>query len=91
MDRSLAPVAPEVLSLTFPDPQPVDLRGLPPPEPLERILSALALESPGPLSFLLSMEPLLLYPLLRREGVRWEVRRGPAGVEITLQRRSHKP
>lgn len=68
-----------------PDPQPVDLRGLPPPEPLERILSAIAHEPPGPLSFLLSMEPLLLYPLLRRERVRWRVRRFSGGVEITIE------
>lgn len=68
------------------EPTPVDLRGLPPPEPLERILSALAGGPEGPCSFLLSMEPLLLYPLLRRERVRWRVRRFSGGVEITIER-----
>ncbi|HSN21990.1 MAG TPA: DUF2249 domain-containing protein [Usitatibacter sp.] len=70
---------------------PVDLRGLPPPEPLERILAAIAEESSAPLSFLLSMEPLLLYALLRREGVRWRVQRSDAGVELTIERRARKP
>jgi hypothetical protein len=64
---------------------PVDLRGLPPPQPLERILCALAEGRDAPCSFLLSMEPLLLYPLLRRERVRWRVRRVDGGVEITIE------
>lgn len=64
---------------------PIDLRGLEPPEPLARILSAL--EGAGPLSFLLSREPLLLYPLLRREGWRHRTRRTDDGVvELTLER-----
>ena len=71
--------------MTSAEPLPVDLRGLPPPEPLERILSAIASGPEGPRSFLLSMEPLLLYPFLRRERVRWRVRRFAGGVEITIE------
>lgn len=73
-----------------PSSPPVDLRGLPPPEPLERILAALSGEGGASLSFLLSMEPLLLYPLLRRERVRWQVRHTEAGVELTIERRAHE-
>lgn len=73
------------------DPEPVDLRGLPPPEPLERILAVVEARCGGPVSFLLSMEPLLLYPLLRRQGVRWRIARSAAGVEITIEARAHEP
>jgi hypothetical protein len=69
----------------------VDLRGLPPPEPLERILAALADGDDSPLTFLLSMEPLPLYFMLRRERLRYRVRRLEAGVEITIERSAHKP
>ena len=82
---------PEDPSLIAPATPPVDLRGLPPPEPLERILAAIGSEPSSPLSFLLSMEPLLLYPLLRREGVRWQARRTEAGVELTIERSLRKP
>jgi hypothetical protein len=78
-------LAPEARSLTSRESMPVDLRGLAPPQPLERILSAIAEGSDTPRSFLLSMEPLLLYPLLRREHVRWRVRRFSGGVEITIE------
>lgn len=83
------PAAPtQAPPLAIPPAPPVDLRGLPPPEPLERILDALSGEPAAPLCFLLSMEPLLLYPLLRRERVRWQVRRTEAGVELTVERRA---
>jgi len=72
-------------------PTAVDLRGLPPPEPLERILAALADGDGSPLAFLLSMEPLPLYFLLRRERLRYRVRRLEAGVEIIIERASRKP
>jgi hypothetical protein len=81
---------PEAAALIPPDPPPVDLRGLPPPEPLERILSAIASDPAERLSFLLSMEPLLLYGLLRRERVRWHVQRVEAGVELTIERGARK-
>jgi hypothetical protein len=64
----------------------VDLRGLDPPEPLTRILDALAAE--GPLRFLLSREPLPLYPILRLEGRRFRVSTQSEGVELTLERRA---
>lgn len=72
--------------MTFDKSTPVDLRGLPPPEPLERILTAIEGRPAAPLSFLLSMEPLLLYPLLRRERLRWHVRHVADGVELTIER-----
>ena len=72
-------------------PDVVDLRGLPPPEPLERILAAIADGCEAPLAFLLSMEPLPLYLLLRREGLRYRVRRLDVGVELVIERSLHKP
>ena len=63
----------------------VDLRGLPPPEPLERILRAVEADE-IPSTFLLAMEPLPLFVLLRHAGVRYRVRRIEEGVEITLDR-----
>lgn len=83
--RTLLCTSPENLSLTPLPPPPVDLRGLPPPEPLERILAAIADANGAPLRFLLSMEPLLLYGLLRRERVRYRVERSEAGVEIIIE------
>ena len=77
--------------MTSSEPQPVDLRGLPPPEPLERILAALAEERAAQLTFLLSMEPLPLYVILRKAGVRYQVRRTPGAVEITLDRSVRNP
>src|SRR5690348_16225627 len=83
---------PEVRSLTSPTlPNAVDLRGLPPPEPLERILAAIGEGLDAPLAFLLSREPLPLYLFLRREGLRYRVRRLEAGVEIVIERPEHKP
>jgi hypothetical protein len=57
-------------------PQPVDLRGLDPPEPLLRILAAIDSGAAGPLVFWLSREPYPLYPLLGAAGWRHSVRRG---------------
>lgn len=71
--------------------QAVDLRGLPPPEPLERILAALDADRAAPLTFLLSMEPLPLYVILRKAGVRYRVRRTLAAIEITLERGLRNP
>jgi hypothetical protein len=78
--------------VTQPLPDPVDLRGLPPPEPLERILAAIAEAPPrASLRFLLSMEPLLLYGLLRRERIRYRVERIEGVVALTIERSEHKP
>jgi hypothetical protein len=70
-------------------PQPDDLRGLDPPEPLVRILAAIE-EAPGPLEFWLSREPYPLYPLLAAAGWRHEVRREGDAVVLTIMRRAEK-
>jgi hypothetical protein len=67
-------------------PQPVDLRGLDPPEPLVRILAAIEDEA-GPREFRLSREPYPLYPLLAAAGWRHEVRREEDAVLLKLSRR----
>lgn len=77
--------------MASPDILAVDLRGLPPPEPLERILAALDEERAGPVTFLLSMEPLPLYVILRKARVAYSVRRTAAAVEVTLERSLRKP
>jgi hypothetical protein len=47
----------------------LDLRGLAPPEPLERMLAALATLGPGDcVHARFPREPLLLYPLLEQHG-----------------------
>lgn len=62
----------------------LDLRDLPPPEPLERILDALAdLPAGDCLRVRLPMEPMLLYPMLRTMGMRW-VREACEGDEVVL-------
>ena len=66
-------------------PQPVDLRGLDPPEPLVRILAAIE-ESPGPLEFWLSREPYPVYALLAAAGWRHEVRREGGAVVLIVRR-----
>ena len=51
----------------------LDNRGLPPPEPMVRILEAVQpLESGDELHVLMDREPLLLYPELERRGFAWE-------------------
>ena len=66
-------------------PEPVDLRGLDPPEPMVRILAALD-EAGGPREFLLSREPFPLYVLLAAAGWRHDLSQGPAGVVLTVSR-----
>jgi hypothetical protein len=68
----------------------VDLRGLEPPEPLVRILDAIA-QADGPMRFLLSREPFPLYPMLRGSGFRHAVRRDERGIELTVERKERKP
>ena len=69
----------------------VDLRGLQPPEPLERILETLATATNAPLRFLLSMEPFPLYGILRRDGFRYSVNREEAGVQLVIVREGPIP
>jgi uncharacterized protein (DUF2249 family) len=59
----------------------LDVSDLPPPEPLERILDALAdLPEGDSLKVILPMEPVLLYPMLRSMGMRWDRRTGEGSV-----------
>lgn len=52
----------------------IDVRGLPPCEPMERILAACDDLQPGQrLRALLSREPLPLFPILARRGLAWQV------------------
>ena len=67
-------------------PQPVDLRGLDPPEPLLRILAALDSDAAGPLVFWLSREPHPLYPLIAAAGWRHSAKREDAAVVLTVTR-----
>ena len=51
----------------------LDNRGLPPPEPMVRILEAVeSLRDGDDLRVLMDREPLLLYPELERRGFEWE-------------------
>lgn len=66
--------------------QPVDLRGLDPPEPLLRILAAIDSEATGPLVFWLSREPYPIYPLLASAGWSHAVEREEVAVVLTVTR-----
>ena len=68
-----------------------DLRGLDPPEPLVRILDRLDAPGDGPHRFLLSRNPVLLYPLLVVGRWRHTIRQGDTGFELTLFREARKP
>jgi hypothetical protein len=67
-------------------PEPCDLRGLDPPEPLLRILDRVEAGGHEPLVFLLAREPFPLYPMLAAAGWRHGVRRLRDGVELTVFR-----
>ena len=64
----------------------LDVSDLPPPEPLERVLDALAdLPAGDSLKVRLPMEPVLLYPMLRSMGMMWERNASPGGrVELVI-------
>ncbi|HUL96089.1 MAG TPA: DUF2249 domain-containing protein [Usitatibacter sp.] len=64
----------------------VDLRELPAPEPLLRILEATG-EGAGPHVFLLPFEPRPLYPLLESRG--WDVKSRALddAIEVTVSRK----
>jgi len=50
----------------------LDNRGLPPPEPMVRILEALAeISQQDQLVVLMDREPMMLYPELERRGFGW--------------------
>jgi len=53
----------------------LDVRGLEPPEPLERVLEALcSLDSGQRIRMLIQRDPYLLYPILARDGYIHEAR-----------------
>lgn len=67
----------------------VDAHGLEPPEPMERVLQAVALLRPGQaIRLLLHREPFPLYPLLSDRGFEHETRRAPDGGFVILIRRA---
>lgn len=72
----------------WPEPsQTLDNRGLGPPEPMVRILSALEGLAPGQvLEAWNDREPLLLYPELEARGAAIQVEPGPSGVHILIRR-----
>jgi hypothetical protein len=62
----------------------LDVSDLPPPEPIERVLDALAdLPAGDSLLVRLPMEPVPLYPLLRSMGLSW-TRSGAPGEPVEL-------
>ena len=63
----------------------VDARGLEPPEPMERVMQALALMRPGQsIRLLLHREPFPLYPLLAERGYRHATRMESDGSHVIL-------
>jgi len=64
----------------------LDIRGMEPPEPLERVLGAIADFREGDTLKLLSdFDPRPLYPILERDGFRHHVEAGAdATFEITV-------
>ena len=70
----------------------LDVRDLPPPEPLERVLAALhALRDAQYLRARLPREPYPLYPLLQEFGYAWRARPADgACFEILIWRRDDR-
>ncbi|HUZ64978.1 MAG TPA: DUF2249 domain-containing protein [Acetobacteraceae bacterium] len=67
--------------------QSLDNRGLQPPEPMVRILSALEQLAPGEvIEAWNDREPLLLYPELEARGAAIQVRQEVAGVRLLIRR-----
>lgn len=67
----------------------VDARGLEPPEPMEKVMQALALLRPGQaVRLLLHREPFPLYPLLAERGFRHATRMEADGSYVILIRQS---
>ena len=64
----------------------VDLRELPAPEPLLRILEATG-EGSGPHVFLLPFDPRPLYPLLESRGWDVKTRALDDAIEVTVSRK----
>jgi uncharacterized protein (DUF2249 family) len=65
----------------------VDLRGLPPPQPVAQILEALDNAPDAPLRVVLPHEPHPLYDLLRRRGFSWSgAPHASGGYELTIRK-----
>lgn len=65
----------------------IDNRGLQPPEPMVRILEAIAALGPeDELHALMDREPLLLYAELERRGFAWEFGEAAAGPRVRIWR-----
>lgn len=65
----------------------IDNRGLEPPEPMVRILTALGtITAEQRLVALMDREPFLLYPELERRGFCWEFQEGAEHHTITIRR-----
>lgn len=63
----------------------LDVRGLPPPEPLEQVLDGLAdLPPEGALRVLIHREPHLLYEILGKRGFAWQTRQTDRGYDILI-------
>lgn len=63
----------------------VDARGLEPPEPMEKVMQALALLRPGQaIRMLLHREPFPLYPILAERGYRHDTRMEADGSYVIL-------
>ena len=66
--------------------QPLDLRGLDPPEPMRRALEAVeALSSGEALQIITDREPLLLYRELSRRRHPYITESGPDGFRTTIR------
>ena len=94
-DRAAAPAPPRPTpgshagdGAGWPEPkQSLDNRGLQPPEPMVRILSALEQLAPGEvIEAWNDREPLLLYPELEARGAEIQVRREATGVRLLIRR-----
>lgn len=65
----------------------IDNRGLQPPEPMVKILSALAeLEDDGELVALMDRDPVLLYPELERRGFTSTIRPEQSWFVLTIRK-----
>jgi uncharacterized protein (DUF2249 family) len=69
-----------------PDDIVLDVRGLQPPEPMERVLDALDLLAPGRrLRMLIDREPVPLYRILERNGYCYQASwRDPGTLEVEI-------
>lgn len=68
----------------------LDVRGLMPPEPLERVLDALSTMKKGQkLRMLIDREPLPLYRILQNNGYAWDAKQLPGHLfEILIREKN---